>query len=72
MLLAVAQRRVGIGRSCCDQHGRRGRGKIIRNQLFEQVCGEFRKFVLELELDARGEKRRAFQQPGDHRIGAIP
>ena len=70
-LLAVAQGRIGIGGQRLDQHRRRRRRQIVRNQLFEQIGREFREFVLELELDAGGEKRRAFEQAGDHRIGAF-
>ena len=29
------------------------------------------KLVLELELHARGEEGRTFEQPGDHRVGAL-
>lgn len=47
-------------------------GKVIRNQLLEQVCSEFREFVLELELNASGEKCGTFQQSRDHGIRAIP
>nr|WP_280985001.1 hypothetical protein [Bradyrhizobium sp. ISRA463] len=43
-------------------------GKVVWNQLLKQVCSEFREFVLKLELNARGEKRGAFQQSRDHRI----
>ena len=43
----------------------------MRDELLEQIVGEFRKLVLELELDARREKGRAFEQPADQRIDAI-
>ena len=43
----------------------------MRDELLEQIVGEFRKFVLELELNPRGEEGRAFQQTADHRIDAV-
>ena len=43
----------------------------MRDQLLEQIVGEFRKFVLELELYPRGKKGRALEQAADHRIDAI-
>ena len=43
----------------------------MRDKLLEQIAGEFWKFVLELELDPRGEKRRTFEKPADHRIDAV-
>jgi hypothetical protein len=48
-----------------------GVGAIMRDQLLEQVAGEFRELVLELELNPRGKKRRAFEQPADQRIDAV-
>ena len=39
--------------------------------MLEQVAGEFREFVLELELNAGGEEGGAFEQARDHRIGAF-
>ncbi len=43
----------------------------MRHQLLEQIVGEFRKFVLELELDARGQKGGSLEQTADHRIDAV-
>ena len=68
---AVAQRRIGKGRQDLRQHRRRRRREIVRDELLEQIAGEFRKLVLELELHARGEEGRAFEQAGDHRIHAL-
>ena len=54
-----------------DEHHRGRRREIMRDKLLEQIVGEFRKFVFELELDPRRQKRRALQQAADHRIDAI-
>ena len=43
----------------------------MRDQLLEQIVGELRKLVLELELHARREERGTFQQPAHHRIGPV-
>ncbi len=43
----------------------------MRDQLLQQIFGEFREFVLELELDPCGKEGRTFQQPADQRIDAI-
>ena len=41
------------------------------NELFQQILGEFGKFVLELELHPRRQESRALQQAADHRIDAV-
>ena len=43
----------------------------MRNELFKEIVGEFRKLVLELELDSRGEKCRTLQQTADHGVNAV-
>ena len=43
----------------------------MRDKLLKQIVGEFRKFVLELELDARRQKGGSFQEAADQRIDAI-
>jgi hypothetical protein len=43
----------------------------MRDELLEQVAGEFREFVLELELHAGGQERGALQEPGNHRIHPV-
>ncbi len=48
---------------------RRGCGReVVRDELFEQVAGEFGEFVLQLQLDAGGQERRALQHSQDHGI----
>ena len=43
----------------------------MRRKLIDEIGGEIREFMLEFELHARGQKRRAFEQAGDHRIEPI-
>ncbi len=43
----------------------------MRDELFQQVVGEFRKFVLQLELDPRGKERSAFEKAADQRVDAV-
>ncbi len=43
----------------------------MRNELFQQIVGEFRKFVLQLELDPRCKERGAFEKAADQRVDAI-
>ena len=37
-------------------------------KLIEQIGREVGEFVFDLELHARGQKRRAFKQAADHRV----
>src|SRR6202034_4374439 len=69
--MAFMQRLVAKCRNDLDDHRRRRGSKEVRHQLLEQVAGELRKFVFELELHARCEDCRALKQPADHRIDAI-
>ena len=39
--------------------------------MLEQIVGEFRKFVFELELDARRKKGRTFEQTANQWVDAI-
>ncbi len=41
------------------------------DELLQQIVGEFRKFVLELELDTRRKKGGAFEKAADQRVDAI-
>jgi hypothetical protein len=43
----------------------------MRDELLEQIVGEFRKLVLQLELDARGKEGRAFEEAADQRVDAV-
>jgi hypothetical protein len=43
----------------------------MRHQLIEKIRREFSEFVLNLELDASRQKRRALKQPADHRVEPI-
>ena len=43
----------------------------MRRELVDQVGREIGELVLDLELHARGQKRRALEQPADHRIDAV-
>ena len=70
-MLPVTQGRVGEWRMDLDQHDRRRGREIVRHKLFEQVAGEFREFLLELELDAGGKKGGPLQQRADHRVHAF-
>ena len=65
---SLAQRLVAIGRHDLCEHGRRRRGEIVRDELLQEVGGELRELVLELELHPGGQEGGAFQEPGDHRV----
>ena len=67
----VAQRRIGEWRDDLSQHRRGRRRQIVRHQLLEQIAGEFRELVLQLELHAGGEKRRALEQARNHRVHPV-
>jgi len=43
----------------------------MRNQLLKQAVGEFREFMLDLELDSRGEESRAFEQSADEGVRTV-
>jgi hypothetical protein len=53
-----------------DCHGRQRR-QIARIDHLQQVLGETREFGVELELHARGQKRKPLEQPLDIGIGAF-
>ena len=67
----VAQRRVAEFGLRLNENERRRRREIVRRQLIDQVRGEIGELVLELELDARRQERRALEKPGDHRVGGV-
>ncbi len=71
--MRLPSRRAGIAERRHDlREQRRGRRRqVVRHELLEKVAGELGKLVLELELHARREEGRAFEQPGDHRVGAL-
>ena len=58
-----------VRREAHDRH-RRHRRKVLRINRFEQRLGEAGKLGVELELNARGQEREAFEQPLDKWIGA--
>ena len=66
-------RRAGspIFRLRLNEKERGRRRKIMRRELVEQIGGEIRELVFDLELDSRGEKRRPFEQAADHRVDAV-
>src|SRR6266704_1792842 len=68
---ALAERRIAKHGGRLDEHHRRRRREIVRNQLFQQILGEFGEFVFELELHPCGKKSGSFQQPTDQRIDAV-
>ena len=43
----------------------------MRHKLIQEIGREFSEFVFDLELDARRQKRRAFEQAADHRIDPV-
>ena len=62
---AVCQRRlVRVGMELRDEHRRRRRQVVRIDDLEQRLC-EAREFGVELQLHARGEKRRPFDQPLD-------
>src|SRR6266436_9340115 len=68
---ALAERRVAKYRGRLDHHHRRRWREVMRNELFQQILGEFGEFVFQLELDPCGKKSGSFQQPTDQRIDAV-
>ena len=54
-----------------DEHHRGRRREIMGNELFQQVSGEFREFVLEFELHSCGKKSGSLQQAADQRVDAV-
>src|SRR6266700_4984014 len=68
---ALAERRIAKHGVRLDEHHRRRRREIVRNQLFQQILGEFGEFVFELELHPCGKKSGSFQQPTDQRIDVV-
>ena len=67
----VAQRGIAeFGLRLDEDEGRRRR-EIVRRQLIDQVGGEVRELVLELELDSGRQERCALEKPGDHRVGGV-
>ena len=67
----LAQRRIAVFRTCLHQYEGWGRRQIMRGQLIDQVRGEIGELMLELELHSGGQKRRAFEQPADHRVDVV-
>src|SRR5207248_5192196 len=53
-----------------EHHGGRGR-EIMRDELFQQILGEFGELVFELELDPCCKESGSFQQSPDQRIYAV-
>jgi hypothetical protein len=60
----------GSGCSSANQHGRRRR-QVVRVDDVEQRLGKAREFGVELELDARRQKRNPFDQPLDVGVGDL-
>ena len=67
----VAERGVAEFGPRLNENEGRGRREIVRRELVDQVRGEVGELVLELELDAGGQKRGALEKAGDHRIGGV-
>src|SRR5258708_29727440 len=68
---ALAERRIAEHGVRLDEHHRRRRREIVRNELFQQILGELGEFVFELELHPRGKEGGSFQQPPDQRIDTV-
>src|SRR5882757_439762 len=68
---AIAQCRISEGGHDLCEHHRWGWCQVIRNQLLKQIAREFGKLMLKLELDPSCQKRRSFEQAGDHRVHAL-
>ncbi len=43
----------------------------MRNELFQQIFGEFRKLVFELELDPCGQESSSLQQSSDQWVYTV-
>src|SRR4029077_958378 len=69
--VTLVKRLVAEGGVNLHDHRRWRGGKKMRDQLLEQIVGELGKLVLELELHARREERRALQQSAHHRVEPI-
>src|SRR5215467_3355884 len=63
----------GVAESWCGhyQYCGRCRRQIMRDQLLEKIVRELGKFVLELKLNPRGEKRRPLEKTADQRVDAV-
>ena len=68
---AFPQRRVAIRGRDPRHHGRGRRRKVVGHQLVQQVIGEFRELVFQLQLDPRRQIGRAFEQAEDHVVGTL-
>src|SRR3977135_565277 len=68
---AIAERRIAKHGVRFDEHHRRRRREIVRNELFQQILGEFGEFVFELELHPSRKESGSLQQPTDQRIDAV-
>lgn len=69
--MTIAKRLVAESRIDLNNHRRRSRGEEMRDQLLQQIAGEFGKFMLELELHSGREKCRTFKQSTDQRVDAV-
>src|SRR6267142_3903347 len=68
---ALAERRIAKHGVRFDEHHRRRRREIVRNELFQQILGEFGEFKIELELHPSRKESGSLQQPPDQRIDAV-
>ena len=68
---AVAQRRIAEFGLCANENEGRCRREIVRRKLVDEIGGEVGELMLELELDASGKERGAFEKSGDHRVGGV-
>src|SRR5712675_2423074 len=68
---ALAERRIAKYGVRFDEHHRRRRREIVRNELFQQILGELGEFVFELELHPSRKESGSLQQPPDQRIDAV-
>src|SRR5215470_5774500 len=67
----IAQSGIAEFRSSHYKYHRRRRRQIMRDQLLQKIVRELGKFVLDLKLNARRKKGRAFQKAADQWIDAI-
>src|SRR6266850_4120273 len=68
---ALAERRIAKHGVRFDEHHRRRRREIVRNELCQQILGKFGEFVFELELHPSRKESGSLQQPPDQRIDAV-
>ena len=68
---AIAERRIAKHGVRFDEHHRRRRREIVRNELLQQILGEFGEFVFELELHPSRKESGSLQQPPDQGIDAV-